>query len=182
MGNRTLLGVTGAVLMGLALAGCSSSDDTGVATAAGGDQGATAAAASPSTSLSVEDQRLAFTQCLRDHGIDVPDQGAQPSPGSVDFSSKTFQQAFAACRDKLPADSGFGPGASMSADQQAKFLKMAACMREEGIDVPDPKFDANGGLDLGALATKINPTDPKVRKALQTCAKQVGLQMPGAPQ
>ena len=185
MGLHTGFGTVVACLVlgaGVALSGCASRDDGGVATADGGSaQPAQSAQASASASQDASDQRLQLTRCLREQGIDIPDQGAgAPSPGSIDFQSDKFQKAMDACRQYLPANGGMGPGGTMTADQQAQFLELAACMREQGVDFPDPKFDSDGHLQFQGLLGSINPSDPKVREAFQSCSQQVGLQLPGS--
>jgi hypothetical protein len=69
----------------------------------------------PTLSPEQLDALRAFTQCMRDHDVDVPD----PDPnapglgfargGRIDMNNPNFQKAFDACRDKLPFGRG-GPG------------------------------------------------------------------------
>ena len=47
-----------------------------------------------------------FAQCVRDHGVDLPDPTADgglqaPSGGLAALQSPAFQAALVACRDKL---------------------------------------------------------------------------------
>ena len=180
--RTTRFAISGALagLMGLAaLTGCSSSAETGVATAGGGTE-TTEQSSAPTASLSADDQRLQFVQCLRDNGVDVPDDALSEGPGAIDLQSQQVRDALKACEDSAPNLGGDGPGGAMSEEQQTQFIALAECMRDEGVDFPDPKFDANGNLDLGALASGgINPSDPKVQAAFQTCSKKVDIQMPG---
>jgi hypothetical protein len=64
------------------------------------------------------------------------------------------------------SNTGTKPAASASAtlDNQAKALKFAQCLREQGVDVPDPAPD-------GKFAMKFGPdTDQaKVEKAMEAC-------------
>jgi hypothetical protein len=59
---------------------------------------------------------LAFTQCMRDRGIDLADpqfQGAgkvQLGISGVDTTSPAFEEASEACQGKVPPSSGFGVG------------------------------------------------------------------------
>ncbi len=178
--RTTRMAIAGSLMGLVALAGCSTSSDTGVATAGGGGVSTVQPSESPAASLSAEDQRLQFVGCLRDNGVDIPDDALNQGPGAIDLQSQEVQDALKACESKLPNMGGEGPGGAMSEAQQSQFIALAECMRDEGIDFPDPKFDANGNLDLGALTSSgINPSDPKVQAALQACSKKVDFQFPG---
>ena len=180
--RATRLAISGAFvgLMSLvALTGCSSGTDTGVASAGGGST-TTEQSAAPTASLSADDQRLQFVQCLRDNGVDVPDDALSQGPGAIDLQSQQVQDALKACEDSAPNMGGDGPGGPMSAEQQAQFMALAECMRDEGIAFPDPTFDANGNLDIAAMTSGgISPSDPKVQAAFQVCSENVDVQMPG---
>ncbi|MFD9700869.1 hypothetical protein [Lentzea sp. NPDC059081] len=90
---------------------------------------------------SLEQFQLALSACLREHGVNVPDPSADGGfrlDGSLDMAA--FETAAKACREQLgtpPAQEGKGVGKSdeeLLADQ----LKIARCLREHGLDVPDP--------------------------------------------
>jgi hypothetical protein len=131
-------------------------------------------------SLSADDQRLQFVQCLRDNGVDVPDDGLSHGPGAIDLQSQQVQDALKACEDSAPNLGGDGPSGPMSAEQQAQFMALAECMRDEGIDFPDPTFDADGNLDVSAMkGGEISPSDPEVQAAFRGCSDKVDFQMPG---
>jgi hypothetical protein len=51
------------------------------------------------------------------------------------------------------------PSAATDDDGQQAYLDFAQCMREEGIDFPDPQFDANGQIQLGAGGRAANGLD-----------------------
>ncbi|CAB4702499.1 MAG: hypothetical protein F2934_00350 [Actinobacteria bacterium] len=59
---------------------------------------------------------------------------------------------------------------------QASIVKFASCLRDEGLDVPDPKFDANGNLDgrIFERGGAIDPRSDNVRAAIETCRGLVG--------
>lgn len=179
--RTTRFAVAGALVGVFALAGCSSSSESGVATAGGGTAGQPSASPSMTASVSADDQRLAFVRCLRDNGVDIPDDGLSGGPGTIDLQSTKVQEALAACQDQAPGMGGDGPLGPMSEAQQNQFIELAGCLRDEGFDVPDPQFKADGSLDMSSLLDSgINPSDPKVRAALQACSEQVDLQLPGA--
>lgn len=124
-------------------------------------------AASPSTSAgkqtftSFEEYQLAFAGCMREHGIAMAD----PSGGSVAFDNggnmAAFTEASQKCRDQLgtpPAPENRGTPKS---DEQllAEHLKIAKCLREHGVNVPDPTADSD-------LAIPPNTAED----AVKTCA------------
>ena len=84
-------------------------------------------AAKPSPSPDPYKSALAFSQCMRDHGItDFPDpqfnsdgggfavQAGGPGNDKTDLrpDSPQFQAAMAACKSKMPAGGGFANSAS----------------------------------------------------------------------
>ena len=62
-------------------------------------------------------------------------------------------------------------GAANGADSSRQaMLDFAACMRENGIDMPDPKFEGGKVTQaIGGPGKRINPDD--LRKAQKACAK-----------
>lgn len=149
----------------LSLAGCASSSTGEVASLEG-----TESESSPEKSKSPSDGgALAFAQCMREHGVDVPD----PDPngrGNVsinippDMSQDEVDAAFAACEDLMD-----GGGEAASADDVALMRKYSACMRENGVkDFPDPgpdgsiRFDASTESDDAAAMSDGFETADKV--------------------
>jgi hypothetical protein len=152
------------------------------------DEGTTAAATSPQrTTAAPEDPRdaiLAFTRCMRENGIDIPDpdfsNGAGPRfqvPRDVD--SPKFRAAMQKCREHLESiRQRFDP--ELREKFQDAVLAFAKCMREHGVDVPDPDFSQGPGA--GRIFRDIDPNDPKVREAMDACRKvftDAGLPGPG---
>ncbi|GGK75304.1 hypothetical protein Sme01_50910 [Sphaerisporangium melleum] len=120
----------------LALAGCGSGGNgTGVASAQKGTSGP-ATAASPSPAVSSDP--LKFAQCMREHGIDMkdPDAGGRVAIKIDKNKEGEMREAQKAC-DKYMAG-GKRMDASDPRNRDA-MLKFAQCMREHGIDVPDPQ-------------------------------------------
>jgi hypothetical protein len=128
-----------AVATVLGLAGCGGEDaDNGVATA--GRATAAKASTSSSASLSPEDARLKFTQCMRRNGIDLPDPQAEEN-FRMEVRQKgdreKVQAAMKKCRHFLEA-AGMNLDPSDPAVQDA-LVKFAQCARKNGIDIPDPQ-------------------------------------------
>ena len=88
-------------------------------------------------------EALAFSQCMRSHGVaNFPDPNADgqvkiASSSGISFYSPTFEAAQSACQKQA----GGGPSASGASSAQilGKFLAFSKCMRAHGIiDFPDP--------------------------------------------
>ncbi|NUW02597.1 hypothetical protein [Streptomyces sp. CAI 127] len=138
------------------------------ATACSGDGGGTKDGGSASGGKKTkEDQALEHRKCLREQGLDIP----EPKPGqdgmglTIDggsMSKEKMEKAFKACEDKAV---GGGPK-ELSQAEKDKLVAYARCMRKNGFDMPDPKFD--GGAMQAAPALK--PKDmKKFEKANKAC-------------
>ena len=87
-------------------------------------------------------EALAFSQCMRGHGVaNFPDPSADgqvkiASSSGINFSSPAFEAAESACQNLADG----GPTASgPSPEILGKFLAFSKCMRAQGIsDFPDP--------------------------------------------
>jgi hypothetical protein len=130
------------------------------------DTGGTSTAAD-----SFETYQLAFAECMREHGIDMPDPSADGSvkiPAVKDMTA--FTEASEACQKKLgqpPAPEG-GPTKS-DEERLAEMVKTAECFREHGVNVPDPKAGEIISIPMDA------PED-----VLAACAPN-GISGPAAP-
>jgi hypothetical protein len=150
----------------LAVAACGAEDT-------GGDGGTGANAREQEN----RDAMLAFTKCMRENGVDIPD----PEPGQRGLrisppkgtSPATMEAADKACRKHL--EKMKGPELT---DEQKEEFKQAAlaqskCMRKHGIDMPDPTFDEDGGAQIRiGKGSGIDPEDPEFQKAQEECRKE----------
>src|ERR1700754_2486889 len=95
---------------------------------------------------------LAYAKCMREHGVDMPDpqfEGnriMQRGPKNVSQTKmRAADKACASIRDAIKPP-------EMSDEKKAEFkaaaLKNAQCMRDHGINFPDPTFDENGGARI----------------------------------
>jgi hypothetical protein len=141
----------------------------GVATIDGADD----ATPSPSASAGSDDPEeamFAFADCMREEGIDMPDpvirwvdgsgggggfnssvDEAGPGEGpAFDPNSEEFQEAQETCQHHLEGLGAMEPGdgPQLTPEEEEAFLAFTECMREHGIDMPDP---GTGG------AIRINP-------------------------
>jgi hypothetical protein len=108
------------------------------------------AASSGSAPGGATGQMLAYSQCMREHGVpDFPDPDAsgniQVTPGSPDDPMNSSQEktANAACRHLLPATGASSTGANQQ--EAGQLLKLAQCMHAHGAtNFPDPTVSGNG--------------------------------------
>ena len=116
---------------------------------------------------------LAFARCMRQHGIDMPDPKFNGNGISQEFSARRgskgpddpkFKAAQQACQKYLPNG---GQPTRPNPQEQQQMLAFARCMRQHGIDVPDP--GASGGIELKGRPGTVNPDSPKFKAAEQAC-------------
>ena len=124
---------------------------------------------SASTSTTSQDAaRLKFTQCMRDHGVNIPDNPGQGGAGLQNIDRSKFQAAGQACQKYRQAAFGTISQSQRQAFQDA-FVKFSSCMRQQGVDLPTPT--AGGGPPAGGAA--INRNDPKFQAALKACQSKL---------
>ena len=114
---------------------------------------------------------LAFSRCMRVHGVpDWPDPSSGGSfPPGVKLladGNPRFAAAQTACRSLLPSGGG-APSAALAAAQRAQALSFSRCMRAHGVpSFPDP--DASGRIpDPASLG--IDQGSPRFQDANQAC-------------
>jgi hypothetical protein len=70
-------------------------------------------------------------------------------------------------------DDGGGSGSASGASRQDQAfegaLKFSKCMRDHGIDFPDPQRAGSGGIKISGKG--VNPNDPKTKAAQTACQK-----------
>ena len=150
-----------------------------------GGGGTSSAAASTRSADREAAQAVKFAQCMRQHGIDMPDP--QVTNNGRDFSVQfrvgtgsnkpddaKMQAAQNGCKQFMP-NGGRPPSA---ADQQRMLdqaTKFAECMRSHGVDFPDPQVSSNGAVEIGGgpsnsgNAPTFNKDDPRVQQAQAAC-------------
>lgn len=151
-----------ALVLATSMACGSSNDGPGVASANGGTSSATP---TPSASGDRQEQLRQFAQCMRDHGVDLPDPDPNGGPGMLQnlrTNDPAFQSAFTACQSTLPNG---GQPPKLNPEQVEQYRVFAQCMRDHGVDVPDPEPD--GTLRIGQ--GRFNLGDPNLQKALEAC-------------
>jgi len=134
------------------------------------------------------DAGIAFARCMRANGIDMPDPrtdengviGVEPGDDAgagPDGTppSRRFRSAERECRKHLK---DLAP-APLSPEQAEEFrqesLAHAKCMREHGVNFPDPQFSEDGSavVDIGPRSG-IDPDSPVFQRAQQRCRQLQG--------
>ena len=194
--------------LAVAAGACGGAKAGGVATL--GDRGTTttvARQASAEAKQDFEDAMLEYARCMREHGVDVPDpQFESDGEGGGQFKviaggpanikdDAAFTAAQTACQPIMDKAEQNMP--RPSPEQEAKMrddaLAMARCMREHGIDMPDPTFDsdgrasiqfkkpvgdssgATGAVSAGGGGVVVSPMDdPKFKAAMEACGPKGG--------
>jgi hypothetical protein len=144
--------------------------------ACGEDTETPAASGAPSSDEDkTREAQVKFAECMRKQGIDMPDPKAGGGPstfkvgGDSGIDPEEFEDASKECeeyrKDIRP---------NLSEEEQAEFkeraLEHARCMREHGIDFPDPTFSAEGGAEVRIRGRgDINPEDPEFQAAEKEC-------------
>lgn len=181
----------------LAATGCGSSSEDGesaarVATAGGQADEEDGGAEGRNRDKKGDPQQAAldFARCMREHGVEMPDpefddQGGgriiigrapdEASSGGPESASEIDPEAHEACKHFLEQGM-LAPGGKPDPQMQERALQFARCMREHGVNVPDPKFDEGGG---GSVAFEIgggtlDPTSPTLQEAQAACQKHFG--------
>lgn len=139
----------------------------------------------------MQDTLLEFAACMREHGVDMPDPQVGSNgemsfsigagPGKLDRSQ--LQDAQEACQDLMPT--GLGKPGDIPQEQRDAMLAFAQCMREHGIDMPDPQFETGGmvmigGPDEDGAGPKFDPRSEEFQAAEEACGDLLGEMRPGS--
>ncbi|WP_214318539.1 hypothetical protein [Nonomuraea sediminis] len=105
-----------------------------------------------------------YAACLREHGLTVTQdndslivRGPDPQTGAA---------AEQACKQYAPVVAGMTAEEKKKAMDQA--LKFTACMRQKGVNMPDPQQDEKGGIKLDP-PQGIDQDAPAVQEAQKAC-------------
>jgi hypothetical protein len=171
-----------AVVAALLLAACGSATaDEGVASLDEGAGAGSEAAATESAS-SAEEQLLEWVECARGEGLDIPDPTVDAEgnltlrPGNGGNAQNQEQPVDRDQFEAVQQACGPIPQAAIAgavpdeAEFQDAALEFAQCMRDRGIDVPDP--DVSNGLEgLRATFGDLRQSDdPETQEAVEECS------------
>lgn len=176
------------IALALVAAACGGGDDAGSGVASledTTDQATESADTDEVDPAEAEDALLEFAQCMREQGVDMEDPTVDADgnltlgfraggAGDVDF--ETVEAARQECEVHLEGVTrGFRRGDDT--EFQDTLLEFAQCMRDNGIDMPDPDFSSFGpgnsdegepGAVRGPLG-ELDPNDPQFEDAMEAC-------------
>jgi hypothetical protein len=165
--------------------------------------------ASATSSASAEDPQQAaldYAQCMRDHGVAMADPqiitngaGGKVSGGitiggsgaggaKVDPNAPAFAAAQTTCQHFLAGITQVAGGKQLTAAQQSAFLAFAQCMRDHGVNMPDPQLKGGGvriqisagsGTSAGQGIDPNSPAFAAAQTACQTILTDAGVNGPG---
>jgi hypothetical protein len=193
---RLIAGLAALTALALLAAGCGGGAKTptvahlGSSTTSGGSSGGSSAASGSSSSssgssssssssgaASPDSQAVAYSACIRAHGVpNFPDPKVSVNGSEVKVAiavnpsisgNPHFNSAQQACRKLLPGGEGGGPGHQISPQEQSQYLKAAACIRAHGVpSFPDPTF-SSGGVHISHK--NLNVHSPQMQAAEVAC-------------
>jgi hypothetical protein len=101
-----------------------------------------------------QDALLAWASCMRENGVEMDDPrfgvdgaligglGKDGQGTKADPESEVYQLATQVCSDLLTAFKA-PPDAAEQAERTDQLLAWAGCMRDQGVDMPDPQADGS---------------------------------------
>jgi hypothetical protein len=121
--------------------------------------------------------RVKLAQCLRDNGVDLPDNigngGAPPANLDREKIQELLQNE---CADVAEGAFGDVSGGDQEAFRDA-FAVYSQCMRDNGVDLPDIG-SGGAGADLPDPGS-IDRDAPSFKKAQSACADKLPQGLPG---
>jgi hypothetical protein len=186
--GRLALAAPGLLGVLLLVGACGGSSTPGVAhLASANGSGATgthaSAGDSPESSAANQQKMVAFSQCMRSHGITnfpEPSEGhllihGERGRGGLNPRSSQFEAAQKACQKLLP--NGGVPTPQQAQQMQERALKFSQCMRTHGVsNFPEPSFEG-GAVKLtlkAGVAGGIDPNSPQFKNAQTACQQYFG--------
>jgi hypothetical protein len=190
-GIRRLVPAGATLLLALAIGACSAGPARSGVVSLQDPSTSPARSAAPTASIDPEEAMQAFAACMREHGVDIQvatagegtevgggpqvigntRPGGAAQPGTGPGNQEDFQAAEEACRDLLPAGGMGDPNATMDPELADQLLEFAQCMRDHGIDMPDPQFNG-GGMTVeigGPEGEGIDPQSEAFQEAQEAC-------------
>jgi hypothetical protein len=173
MRTRIVVAALGAALL---LAGCGAKADDGAKVASISTPpksgGPTAA---DNSGKSDGDKMRDFAKCMREHGVEMPDPKTSPDGKGMSIAiqgdgadQSKLEDAQKACKHLMPNGGEMKPP---SAEELDKMRQQAKCMREHGINMPDPDPSGQGTRTIGGPGD-----DPK---KFEEAAKACGMGIAG---
>jgi hypothetical protein len=175
------------VILGVLITACGGGDDT---TSGDANQEVASLGTEPEASvgsnvtdssapMDPEEAQLAFAECMREHGVDMPDPGAGGGI-AIEVTPETEDETNAAMEACQPLLENARGAIEMDPEQEAEMreqvLEFTECMREQGIDMPDPVFSDDGGFTVQAEAGEGDAAEggPRADEDFQAAAEACG--------
>ena len=204
-----------AALAAFTLGACGSGGDDasdGVASLDDGapDEASTASVAPTATTelLDQEEALFEFAACMREHGVDMPDPqldddgGVRIQIGTGEAErergdSDQVNRAMEECQDLMPRGPVERNGEQFDpTEMQDELLEFAQCMRDHGVDMPDPEFGEDGRIEVGTMTDTADAEgsdgpvlagpfgtldlgDPATEAAFAECGEDTAFAIPG---
>jgi hypothetical protein len=187
-GGWKVLAVVAALGLALLASACGgdSAEGAQVASLCGSSTQADTETTTTGTSEDPQEILLDYSECMRKEGVDFPDPDFSGGPGggarillgpNSDPDDPKFQAAQEKCEPILAnLRQQFDP--AEQEERQEAALAFAKCMREHGIDMPDPDLSGDGpsrrreGGPFGDSG--VDPDDPDFRAAQEECQEVFG--------
>jgi hypothetical protein len=171
--RRHHLLIGGLALALLALAGCGQQQSPkNKVASAGGTTTPSSTAGAAADKLTDQQRAVKFAQCMRAHGVNMPDPKFSDGGRGVSISiprgvsKEKVDKAQAACKQYLP-NGGEPPKVDPKITEQLR--KFAQCMRAHGVPkFPDPQTSNGGGIAINA-DNGVNPESPTFKAAEKAC-------------
>ena len=190
--TSALFGLTAFLALAAFVAACSAAPSSSGVLSLATPSPSTDASAAPSESVDPELAIADFEACMKEHGVDVhiaiagdgtagagPASGefrapsnageAQPNGGNPEDrpDEKALEEADQACRHLLPSGMTGDPNATMDPEMADQLLDFSKCMRDHGIDFPDPQFEG-GGVRI-QMDEGMDPSSQAFKDAQEAC-------------
>jgi hypothetical protein len=181
-----------AIALALVLAACGSGSNDGEEGVASLEE-PTVTATTTAEPVDAETAAIAFTECMRENGIDMedptvdsdgnvipgrptdlpePEDGEQVQVGPGELG-EDLRAAFEECGELLEG-TAFGFTAGDQSELEDQLVELAACLRAQGIDVADPDLSNPPSGEPGEGGPfGIDFEDPDVQAALEACQEFV---------
>ena len=181
-----------AAALGVVAAACGgTSGAEGVASLNETDDATPAAAAEPE--VDAEEAFLAFTNCMREQGVDLPDPQTDGEgnfffedrrPGNGELDRGELRAAGEACQHHLEGVTQTFRDFDRT-EIEDSLVEFASCMRENGYDMPDPDLSNFGPQEVdpdevedvppgGGPFGELDQDDPAFQTAIAACEELLG--------
>jgi hypothetical protein len=165
--RRAALAAAVIPLLALGLAGCGTDDGN-------------SAKSKPDSRAEEQERARQFAKCMRANGIDMPDPEVgedggikirmggpgdkTPRKGTSDEGP--MKAAMEKCRKYMPNG---GEPVKLSPQEQEQQRRFAKCMREHGVDMPDPGADGRVTIRHRPGSKSVDPDSEEFKEAEKAC-------------